>query len=64
MKLDIRTTREIMEYNCGSVEALSLFEKKVWVSQESLIKFYEGMWSSGNILSPNEFKQLLKGDEE
>ena len=37
MKLDIRTTREIMEYNCGSVEALSLFEKKVWISQDSLL---------------------------
>ena len=40
-------------------EGTSKDEADVWVSQKSLIKFYEEMWSSGNILSPNEFKNHL-----
>lgn len=51
-----------MEYQAGSIKELIDFESKVWVSEESLLRFYEEMWNSGNILSPNELKQLLQGE--
>ena len=58
--LEKKTTGEIIDsYLYLLKKDIVIDYSKVWVSEESLIKFYEEMWSSGNILSPNEFKNHL-----
>lgn len=63
--LDIRTSREIMEFQAGSIKGLIKFESKVWVSQESLLLLlqrYDDLGHDEGIISCLT-KDLL-GDKE